>query len=657
MLTLQQIAVGPPPLPGGVAAVLRFFFNVPQWIQIAGFILGVVVAAVVVFYLWRSRAVIVAWLRSRSRGTKISLTAAAAAAVLAFSGFGWVSYDYMEHNNAFCAGCHVMKEPFQRFSGSKHDSLSCHSCHQQSMYANVRQLYLWVAERPQTIGMHAKVPTARCAACHIRGDAKETWQRIASTAGHRTHLESDSSALKNVQCVTCHGVEVHHFVPVDSTCAQSGCHVNVRITLAKMSSQTDLHCTVCHQFTAEVPALATRDSARGTLVPKLRECASCHQMQAILTDFEPARDPHRATCGFCHNPHTQTKPVEAAQTCASAKCHVDWRAQPFHTGRNHAAVGTRCTLCHEPHRARVDASDCAGCHTLVKQRRAGKNLNPPLPFDTTAALRRVSYTPGLAPGVSLASFRFADPGRQPGELAREELHKGKGDGPFFDDPPPGGAPRGGNDAAPDSFPHARHKKLSCITCHTSQSQRSRLTFQPPRGCQICHHQAPKSSACATCHSPAELMAPDSVTVQVTVTGRERRDHPARFDHTKHRDLQCVACHTTPVTLAPDARTATCASCHDDHHARGRRCASCHTGDTPEFRSAHAPPADAHVGCAACHSQPIVAKLVPDRALCVACHAKQSDHYPARECTVCHFGATPEAFRSRLVSAGGGGGGS
>ncbi len=270
MLTLQQVAVGPPPLPGGVAAVLRFFFNLPQWFQIAGFIVGVIVAAIVLVLLWRRRAAIVAWIVSRPRGLKIGLAAGVAAVALGFAAFGVVGWDYMQHNNGFCTGCHVMKVPFQRFAGSKHDSLSCHACHQQGMYANVRQLYLWVAERPEKIGKHAKVPTRICATCHVRGDAKQTWQRIASTAGHRTHLESDSSALKNVQCVTCHGLEVHRFVPVDSTCAQAGCHVNVRITLAKMSNQTDAHCTTCHRFTAEVPALATRDSVRGTLVETAR---------------------------------------------------------------------------------------------------------------------------------------------------------------------------------------------------------------------------------------------------------------------------------------------------------------------------------------------------------------------------------------------------
>lgn len=159
MLTLQQVAVGPPPLPGGVATVLRFFFNLPQWFQIAGFILSVIVAAALLVLLLRARRVIWAWLASRARGQRITLGAAAAVLVLASGGLGVAGYDYMEHNNGFCTGCHVMKGPFERFAGSKHDSLSCHACHQQSMVANMRQLYLWVADRPQMIGKHAKVPT------------------------------------------------------------------------------------------------------------------------------------------------------------------------------------------------------------------------------------------------------------------------------------------------------------------------------------------------------------------------------------------------------------------------------------------------------------------------------------------------------------------
>ena len=397
-MTPQQVTVGPPPLPGGVAAVLRFFFNLPQWFQIGGFVVGVLVAIVVLTLLWRRRSSILLWFRSMPRRTALVLGVVGAIGALAATGGGAVAYHYVEHDNGFCTGCHVMNEPFRKFGGSKHDGLECHDCHQQSMYASARQFYLWVAERPDMIGVHSKVATSVCAKCHVRGDAKETWQRVASTAGHRTHLESDSSALKGVECVTCHGLEVHRFVPVNATCSQSGCHTMVDIKLAKMRGQTDLHCSVCHRFTADVPALATRDSARGTLVPGMTECFSCHAMKAVLAEFDPVRDPHRGTCGMCHNPHSQTQAVEAAKTCTSAKCHPDWRSDPFHVGGSHKRVTENCILCHAPHHAKVDPSDCAGCHT--DSERAPRRQAP----DAAAAVR---HPQGPAARVAQARATFS----------------------------------------------------------------------------------------------------------------------------------------------------------------------------------------------------------------------------------------------------------
>lgn len=626
MLILLQVAVGKPPLPGGVAAVLRFLFSLPQWFQIAGFIVGVIVAAVVLVFAWRRRAAIVQWVVTRRRAVKIALAAGAAAVALGFAGFGAVSYDYIENDNAFCTGCHVMAEPFQRFAGSKHDSLSCHACHQQSMFASMRQLYLWVAERPEKIGKHAKVPTPVCASCHVTGEAKETWQRIASTAGHRTHLESDSAALKNIQCVTCHGLEVHRFAPVDSTCAQAGCHVTTTITMGRMRGQTALHCVTCHRFTREVPAFAPRDTARGRLVPGVTECFSCHQMRVLLAEFDAARDPHAGTCGACHDPHKQERPRDAAATCAGAGCHADWRVEPFHLGEQHRRVVPQCTLCHQPHAARVDASDCAGCHATVRGRRAGgRRLTPPMPFDTTRALRRVSI---------------------------HEPRKDKGGGPFVDDPPPDSIPPGDRIAAPlDTFPHDRHKSYACITCHASRRERRHLTFQPPRGCQICHHEAPAKLDCVRCHAAAELAAPDSVTVRVAVSGAPARRHPARFDHATHRATTCAECHTTPVTLATAAPIASCKACHDDHHAVGRQCSACHAADVEEAREAHAPPERAHVACDACHAPETIARLVPDRRFCITCHPEQRDHYAALECTVCHYQAPPQAVKALLAEEG------
>jgi hypothetical protein len=611
-----------------VAAVLRFFFNLPQWFQIGGFFLGVAVAVWLLVYLWRRRTLIVTWVRTRQRGVKIALVATAAVLVIGAAGFGTVSWNYMQHDNGFCTGCHIMKVPFQRFTGSKHDSLSCHNCHQQSIFASTRQLYLWVADRPEKISMHSKVPTRVCAGCHIQGDKeKEKWKRIATTAGHRVHLESDSSALRDIQCTTCHGLEVHRFVPVNQTCAQSGCHSDVKIVLGKMAQQTDFHCVACHQFTADVPLLATRDSAAGTLRPGAHECLSCHEMRAVVATFDPARDPHNQACGMCHNPHVQTKPADALKSCATAGCHADWRAEPFHVGATHKRVAERCTLCHNPHGAKVDASDCTGCHAAVKQRSGGRT-HPPQAFDTTKVQR--------------TSVR---------DIPEPEL-RGKGDAH-----PPRAAPLAtvraalAVPAASDSFPHDRHTQLACITCHTTTSKTKKLTFTPPRGCLACHHQNPSTSKCANCHTADETGALRQATVSVDVQGHPPRTRSVAFRHEAHARVACATCHTTAVTLDPDSTVTRCSACHDQHHQAARDCASCHTGFDPA--TAHAQPVEAHGGCDACHNPATIARLVPDRGLCLTCHAPQRDHYVDRECTLCHFQSTPDGYREHLRKVGGG----
>jgi len=324
---------------------------------------------------------------------QIALGSAVAVGLIGATAFSAVSWNYMQHDNGFCSGCHIMKQPFQKFtlSEQKHDTLECHACHQQSIFASMRQLYLWVAERPQEIGPHAKVPRERCEQCHVTGAGKEKWQDIVRTAGHRAHLESDSIPEQKRVCVTCHGWEVHRFVPVDSTCAQSDCHTDVKIKIGKMAGQTDLHCVTCHQFTKDVPKLATRDSATGALVPARQECLSCHQMREILVGFDPIRDPHSGTCGMCHNPHTQTSAQEAAKSCTSAQCHGDWKGVAFHTGATHRPYAEKCLTCHLPHAAKVDASDCEGCHRSVRERTRGR---PPLPFDTTRTRRQSLNHPG-----------------------------------------------------------------------------------------------------------------------------------------------------------------------------------------------------------------------------------------------------------------------
>jgi hypothetical protein len=670
------------PLPGGVAEVARFLLNtVPPWLQIAGVVIAVIVAGLVVWFLVRHRRAIREWLASRRRAVQLALAAGALALTAAVVGTGTATWDYTQHSNDFCTGCHVMAPAFQKFGNAenKHGELSCHACHQQSVIASARQVYLWIAERPDRIPAHAKVANRVCETCHVTGDTAK-WQRIAATAGHRVHLESDSSALKNVQCVTCHGVEVHRFRPVSATCGQSGCHEQkeTNIVLGKMATQTVRHCTSCHAFTADVPALATRDSARGTLVPGQAECLGCHEMRRVLGDFDASKEPHRGSCGTCHNPHEQTTPAAAAASCATASCHANWRDEPFHVGASHKRVAERCLTCHAPHSSRVDASDCVGCHASVRSRGP---LRPPLPFDTTSALKRVSQMERLGSDSNfiIAAHRVAESTSRsdPSFIVRTAIeccHSNPtpilptATGPSADadlasesdDAPRPGGPAASAREPPirfrapwpppstaDSFPHARHATLACLVCHQTGTGHGRLTFERPRGCAICHHQAPTSARCPSCHHPEKYATPKSVTVTVTVPGHAPKQRPVNFLHERHASRQCVECHTTPVTLAPAPAKAECKDCHSEHHGVNRTCSSCHTIADP--RAAHTT-LQIHQRCDACHTPTTVARLTPTRSLCATCHPqKATNHYDQKECSACHFLAEPAVYRSKLTT--------
>lgn len=354
------------PLPGGLARIVRFFLDFPQPLQIAGVAVGAIAAVALAFAVWRRRAPIWTWLRTRPRIVYAWTAGVGVLLAVAGAGAGMWGYNYISHDNGFCTGCHVMGPAFVRFTESEHSRLECHDCHRQPMTASLRQLYLWVLERPEDIGEHAPVPTEICAECHLQQGptVTEPWERIAATQGHQVHLESDSSALADVRCVTCHGQEVHRFVPTEQTCATAACHAteDTHIALGAMAgAETAFHCLSCHVFTTPTQQ-ATALSGSG-IVPTIEQCASCHEMASLVDEFSPATDPHDAVCGLCHNPHDQTEPAAAFETCTTAGCHTDPAAlTPFHRGIQHAAVAN-CATCHQAHRFVVDGGDCRNCHT------------------------------------------------------------------------------------------------------------------------------------------------------------------------------------------------------------------------------------------------------------------------------------------------------
>jgi len=625
------------PAPDRVTPIIQWLFQQAPWVMWGGFALAVLVVGSILYWGWPRRHQLMQWVASRSRGLQLTLLGIATVAVLTAAAAGYKSYEFVETDKRFCNGCHIFVGSGQRFvfadTGNytlvpklegPHDSISCHTCHPLKPMKEAVKLLFWMSGvRGKEIPPHAKVPEKICESCHVRGAAKETWQAIAATAGHRTHLESDSLKGK-IECLTCHARTAHRFLPADSTCVQSGCHLtqNTEIKLGKMAGQTDFHCVLCHKFTKPVPALATRDSAAGALRPSLKQCLSCHKMEALVPDFPATKDPHSGTCGMCHNPHTQINKGEAVKSCTAAGCHADWRKDPFHTGAAHRKVAEQCTLCHDPHAARVDESDCEGCHNAVRSRSHG-GFRPPLPFDTTKALQQ--------------------------SQAPERPSKVKGDAPPGDDPP---RPVSSSTSVfpSDSFPHSRHRRLACLTCHLSKSG-AKLTFEPPRGCQICHHQrpGPDSAVCTTCHDQDSLPGVVAVPVSIAAAGKPAFERTVAFRHEAHHDVECTACHGQPVTMEPFDSAISCHGCHDKHHAANRDCASCHR--TAEVRTPHEMPVRAHVACNACHATAVIASLVPTRSFCLACHGPAVDHYTNRQCVTCHLQSTPEAYRARLLRTG------
>ena len=104
------------PLPGGLASLFRFLFQVPQWIQIGGAVSAGIVGLVLLAFLWRRRRLIGAWLAARTRQVQIGLALAVLVVVTVAAVTGMKTWDYMQHDNGFCTGCDIMEKPFRRFS-------------------------------------------------------------------------------------------------------------------------------------------------------------------------------------------------------------------------------------------------------------------------------------------------------------------------------------------------------------------------------------------------------------------------------------------------------------------------------------------------------------------------------------------------------------
>lgn len=521
------------------------------------------------------------------------------AAVAAGGFYAYRTYDYVQHDNDFCMSCHLMQQPYELFAQSAHQGLGCKACHQPTLMARTQMALTQIVENPGEISVHAEVPNERCAECHIEGDP-EKWRLIANSAGHKVHLESDDPSLGGLQCVECHSTSVHEFSPVDRTCSQSGCHDDKKILLGGMSELT-IHCAACHSFLAPVAAAASADSldpVGSAIRPDQDECFSCHVMRELVE--MPRPDPHEGVCSSCHNPHTQTTPAEAVESCATAGCHTEAEAlSPMHRGMQ-PGVLEDCTFCHQAHDFKVDGVRCIDCHQDLDAGATGV----PNPHRTGEAPPSAASQPvGLA-GVGVGWWVHEAPEAQE-------------------------RPR---------FLHTDHRVVSCTSCHTTDDSHGGLRVVTLEDCRSCHHEAPLANDCARCHASEEM--PTATFRQVRPVrfsvGSADSARAMEFPHARHEGITCGTCHTRGTALS--AAGVDCASCHQDHHEPASPCAACHTAPA---RRAH-PVIESHQTCAgsACHQDPPFASVPRTRNACLVCHQTQEEHKPGRVCVECHTLPSP-----------------
>lgn len=217
--------------------------------------------------------------KKTSKKLKISFTLVLLAVSL-LSVASYKVYDYMEHNPQFCQSCHIMKEPFKKWSESPHHMVNCHECHKQSKLESLHQLWMYVTQRPKEVVHHPNLDHKVCAQCHLSRDPQ--WKRVQETAGHKIHFEK-----AGIDCLDCHMKGIHEFVrPVDA-CVE--CHTDKP---GKMGKMAFAHCLECHNFLAE---------GKDTLIPTSEVCQGCHkkiQTEKIHPPYKKGTE-----CIACHKPH------------------------------------------------------------------------------------------------------------------------------------------------------------------------------------------------------------------------------------------------------------------------------------------------------------------------------------------------------------------
>lgn len=310
-------------------------------LQIAGLILAGLMA--IAAAAWGVRA-----LRARKlkipmpRGRELALLGAVAGILAIAAGVGsYRAYRYIEHDAKFCLSCHTMNSAYALWEKSGHKNIDCHVCHVPNIASNLHQIWVYATRRPDLVVKHAEVDRTVCEKCHAGGGNASKWNHIVETPGHRVHVGKE-----RIECIQCHSMSVHRFVPPKETCAT--CHK--KVTLVAAGTMAEMHCLQCHPFLA--------DDSKRPLKPDRAACLDCHERRQVAGEIFPAKAPMKWDCGRCHKPHE--KLYIGTADCFS--CH-NTMTEGVHRMRGHG----QCLDCHRPHGWSTSEVNCTGCHATIVQ--------------------------------------------------------------------------------------------------------------------------------------------------------------------------------------------------------------------------------------------------------------------------------------------------
>ncbi len=122
-------------------------------------------------------------------------------AAVSLGAFGVVrAYQFVEDDPRFCRTCHTMREAWDQWHSGEHREVTCHSCHEADLIGSLRQVLMYVTQRPDEVETHAKVSAATCLNCH-RPQEETAQADLRHAIGERT------------DCLLCHGQELHRVQP------------------------------------------------------------------------------------------------------------------------------------------------------------------------------------------------------------------------------------------------------------------------------------------------------------------------------------------------------------------------------------------------------------------------------------------------------------